>query len=206
MRNRLLSGWRQFVLYAVVASFALTPVFSGAKDELTPLIDGQQSSQGIQQADRGGQEAVGNVEPATLYARSNYLWPYPTTYGSVDSKQLRAQGVLRTMVGAMRIDELGMRPSAVMSGSSAVDWPSLLDRCSSDWLMGQRGKETGGPRQASDRCKRPIRRPRRSCQDILPNHAWGPDLPGKHPARQTRSPGWGSSVGRFSFGAGGAAG
>ncbi len=54
MRNRLLSGWRQLVVIAVVASFALAPVFAGAKDQLTPVIDNPQASQGVQRVDRDG--------------------------------------------------------------------------------------------------------------------------------------------------------
>ena len=108
-RNRLLSGRRRFFLYAVVASFALTPVFAGARDQLTPAVENQQASQSVQQVDRGGQETGSSVESPTLYARSNYAWPWAPTYGTVRPNQLRAQGVLRTLVGTMPIGELQTR-------------------------------------------------------------------------------------------------
>ncbi|TDI48080.1 MAG: hypothetical protein E2P01_05830, partial [Acidobacteria bacterium] len=123
MRNRSLSGWRQYVLFAVVASFALTPVFAGAKDQLTPAVSSSQASQGVQLVDRSDQDPVGNFEPANLYARSNYVWPYsvPTPYGTVSRDQLRAQGVLRTMVGTMPIGELQLRLPAELQTSNKLD-------------------------------------------------------------------------------------
>ena len=111
MRNRLLSGWRQYVVYAVVASFALTPVFAGAKDRITTMVDNPSANQGVQLVDPSDQGTVGNVEPATLYARSNYIWPYNVSppYGGFNKGQLRAQGVLRTLVGVLPIAELQTR-------------------------------------------------------------------------------------------------
>ncbi len=110
MRNRLLSGWRHYVVFAVVVSFGLAPVFAGAKDQITPMIDNPQATPGLQQVNRDAQPGLSGdgVEPVTLYARSNYVWPYsvPTPYGSATREQLGEQGMLRTVVGALSINEL----------------------------------------------------------------------------------------------------
>ena len=112
MCNRLLSGQRYFVLLAVVASLALTPVRAGAKDRLTPTIENPQPGQGVQRVDPNAEETIGTEPPAPfMYARSNYIWPYAQVppYGTATGSRLHDQGMLRTLVGAIPIDELRSR-------------------------------------------------------------------------------------------------
>ncbi len=134
MRNRLLSGWRQYVLFAVVASFVLSPAFADVKDKLTPLIDSPEVSQGVQQVDRSDQGTVSGLDPMTLYARSNYVWPYSvaTPYGAAIAPQnLRAQGVLRTMVGTFSIADLAVVLCCPKNSRRATD--SIRCRCSTSF-------------------------------------------------------------------------
>jgi len=123
MRNRSFSGWRQFVLYAVVVSFALTPVFAGGKDRVTSAVGNPQTTGGLQQVDDNSQPTADNLEPAKLYARSNYLWPYgiPTPYGTVNRDQLNDQGILRTMVGTLQVANLQVSLPAELQTANKLD-------------------------------------------------------------------------------------
>lgn len=121
MRNRFLSDWRHFVLIAVVASFALSPVFANAKDRVQTTTGGTQQTQGVQL--KGSGSDVSNPNQITRYARSTYVWPYATgpVYSTVTGRQAKAPGVLQTRVGALRLADIQGRLPAQLQTMDRLD-------------------------------------------------------------------------------------
>jgi hypothetical protein len=119
MRNRFLSDWRHYVLFAVVVSFALTPIFADARDRVQSATGSSQPTQGLQLQETG----VENTKQFTRYARSNYVWPFATgpVYGTVTGRDALAAGVLHTRVGALRLADMQGRLPAQLQTIDMLD-------------------------------------------------------------------------------------
>ena len=120
MRNRFLSDWRQYVIFAVVVSFALTPILADARDRFqTTTGTSAPTTQGIQIQ----QSDVQETQQYTRFARSNYIWPFATgpVYSTVTGRTSLAAGVLHTPVGALRLADLQGRLPAELQTVDMLD-------------------------------------------------------------------------------------
>jgi len=86
MRSRFVAGWKGLVLAAAIASLFLLPTGVFANSGPAPVTGGSQGVSAVPEENHP-------LKPLTLYARSNYTWPFATgpMYGQVDDSQWGAR-------------------------------------------------------------------------------------------------------------------